>query len=491
MSLAAAHALAPDATFLVPDLERYRAAAEAALDALAAFAPYVEGETDPTNDGFGGAYLGIDGLERLWGEEPVMLGRIAVVVPHVPGPVRAGIAGTRFGALVAAIVARERLPGTDVTWLAAPAGDVETEAGFLAPLPVTFLPATAGTQERLRVLGVRRIGEFAALPRAAVIARFGAEGGFLHDLANGCDGRRILPRRPAERLRAEAELEPPVESLESLRFVLHRLADALCGQPRHGAGATLARLEVALESGALGVTVGNTGGAGRSARPRRAVVLPDSRSSSNAAPATARPEAVERLLLTAQAQPPTAAAAVFLELACIVRRGTPAGTLFTAGRAGRAPRVGSSPISRSGSVRDACCVRRSATRRHGCRRSASPGSRYRQRRRGRGMRCRELRGRDRRGRDRRCFRPRRRDDAPVRGTSGDHRRTRRPGRHRRLPPATAAASRWRSATAGGSRRRWWRRPIRRDYYKVAGQRLLALVYRDGVDGTWHLERLYD
>jgi hypothetical protein len=38
---------------------------------------------------------------------------------------------------------------------------------------------------------------------------------------------------------------------------------------------------------------------------------------------------------------------------------------------------------------------------------------------------------------------------------------------------------------------WWRRPIRRDYYKVAGPRLLALVYRDGVDGTWHLERVFD
>ena len=38
---------------------------------------------------------------------------------------------------------------------------------------------------------------------------------------------------------------------------------------------------------------------------------------------------------------------------------------------------------------------------------------------------------------------------------------------------------------------WWRRPVIRDYYKVAGPRLLALVYRDGVDGTWHLERIYD
>ena len=38
---------------------------------------------------------------------------------------------------------------------------------------------------------------------------------------------------------------------------------------------------------------------------------------------------------------------------------------------------------------------------------------------------------------------------------------------------------------------WWRRPLVRDYYKVVGSRLLALVYRDGVDGSWHLERLYD
>lgn len=38
---------------------------------------------------------------------------------------------------------------------------------------------------------------------------------------------------------------------------------------------------------------------------------------------------------------------------------------------------------------------------------------------------------------------------------------------------------------------WWRRPLRRDYFKVCGTHLLALVYLDRVDGTWHLERLYD
>lgn len=46
-------------------------------------------------------------------------------------------------------------------------------------------------------------------------------------------------------------------------------------------------------------------------------------------------------------------------------------------------------------------------------------------------------------------------------------------------------NRWRVEEA------WWRRPIVREYYKVVGPRLLALVYRDGIDGTWHLERIYD
>ena len=46
-------------------------------------------------------------------------------------------------------------------------------------------------------------------------------------------------------------------------------------------------------------------------------------------------------------------------------------------------------------------------------------------------------------------------------------------------------NRWRIEEA------WWRRPVSRDYYKLVGRSLLALVYLDRVDGTWHLERVYD
>ena len=46
-------------------------------------------------------------------------------------------------------------------------------------------------------------------------------------------------------------------------------------------------------------------------------------------------------------------------------------------------------------------------------------------------------------------------------------------------------NRWRVEEA------WWRTPIARDYFKVVGRHGLALVFLVRVDGTWHLERLYD
>ena len=83
-----------------------------------------------------------------------------------------------------------------------------------------------------------------------MIARFGEHGGTLHDLARGMDGRILRPRKPIERLRAEAELDPPVDNVEPLRFVLRNLCGALCEQLNaRGAGATSATLVLDLETG--------------------------------------------------------------------------------------------------------------------------------------------------------------------------------------------------------------------------------------------------
>jgi protein ImuB len=243
--LGTAHRLAPEAHFAQAQPELYRRAMERVLDALAALTPGLEGDVHPEARGFGQVLLGIEGLHRLWGDEPVLVERVLDIVRDLlPGEPRLGIGNTRFGAQVAAVVGRGALE-------AIPAGDAATEAAYLAPLSVRLLPADDETRERLRVFGLTTIGQFAALPGSAVVARFGAHGQMLHELARGRDGRPLRPRKPIQQLRAEAELDPPVETLDPLRFLLRNLCTALCEQlGARGAGATRAVLALELETGA-------------------------------------------------------------------------------------------------------------------------------------------------------------------------------------------------------------------------------------------------
>lgn len=254
--LGTAHKLVPEARFVSPDLAAHRARLEVALEVLARFTPALEADADPAGATFGQCWLGIEGLHLLWGDEPVLVRQVmAAVEPLLPGRPRAGVGNTRFGAQVAAVVggARRRRSGAgrEEASEAIPAGGAAIEAEYLAPLPVRLLPADDATRERLRVLGVSRIGELARIARSAVIARFGEHGGFMHDLARGLDSRPLHARLPIERLRADVELDPPAEQLEPLRFVLRHLCAALCAQlSARGAGAGEATLELELEGAA-------------------------------------------------------------------------------------------------------------------------------------------------------------------------------------------------------------------------------------------------
>ncbi|MGD8485868.1 MAG: hypothetical protein PVH07_04435 [Chloroflexota bacterium] len=244
--LGTAHSLVPEAVFLPLDPARLADPFEAALEALDALAPAVEGEVDPADPRFGRVFIGIEGLGRLWGDEPALVERaLTLVAPWLPGRPRAGIGNTRFGAAVAArLGAAVGPPGTGVI----PPGGQREEAAFLAPLPLALLPAEPDVHERLRVLGLETMGQLAALDHSAVVARFGAAGAEMHDLVRGMDRRPLRPRRPLEHLAADVELDPPAVELEPLRFVLHHLCGTLCEQlAARGAGAARAALTLSLE----------------------------------------------------------------------------------------------------------------------------------------------------------------------------------------------------------------------------------------------------
>jgi protein ImuB len=243
--LGSAHRLAPDAVFLDPEPEADAAAVEAAFETLARFSPGLAGTTDPADASFGLIELQADGLDRLWGPEPLLVDRLVEALARVearhalPGVPRPGIAGTRFAATVAAGHAE---PG--IVRIVGPGED----SGFLAPLPSSLLSPDADVRARLARFGLRRIGQVAELPRSALVARFGDEGERLHARSRGEEIERFRPRHAPERVTLALPIDPPVAETESLRFVLHRLAAALAAQiDARGMAAAKANLRLTLD----------------------------------------------------------------------------------------------------------------------------------------------------------------------------------------------------------------------------------------------------
>ena len=294
--LGSAHRLAPEATFLDPAPDADRDAVEAACERLAVFSPGIAGTSDVVDPGFGRIAVHVDGLTRLWGIEETLVARMGeVLAPVLPGPPRAGIAGTSFAASVAAAHAQEGGPP-----LLVPPGDDER---FLEPYPARLLTRDADVRARLGRFGLRTIGAVAALPRSALVARFGDEGALLHARAHGEETERFRPRSAPERMALGLELDPPAEGLEATRFVLRRLAAALADQlAARGRAAGLARLTVTHDL----------------AFARRGTP-PTVRIEQRLPEPTADAEAIERLLLARleAAPPPAAVARLELELGLV------------------------------------------------------------------------------------------------------------------------------------------------------------------------------
>jgi hypothetical protein len=293
-------------------------ALERALEALAAFSPGIAGAIDPADPAFGLIEVQIDGLERLWGPEPVLVERIVEALARIlPGAPRIGIAGTRFTATTAAGAAEA--PGWP--WIVEPDGEV----AFLGPLSAALLTPDPDVRARLARFGLRRIDAVGALPRSALIARFGLEGERIHARANGQEIVAFRPHRSPERLVLGLSLEPPIEELEPLRFVLHRLAGALADQLL-ARGAAAGRVELRLS---LDPAFARRGAPTALAIEQR---FPEP---------TAEGEAIDRLLFARleREPPPAAVARLELELAEVAPASGQQLALFVP-QAARAARLG-------------------------------------------------------------------------------------------------------------------------------------------------------
>lgn len=242
MPLGQAERVCPEATFLSPRLNLYHAAAASLFDLLRSQAPAVE-QAQP-----GGLYLGLAGLEHRDDEALALCCQQSERIYHeLRLQTTVGVAINKFTAEVASLcIGLNRVLVLSVG----------TEREFLGDFPVTLLPIEPEMQRRLELFGLRRLGQFASLPPAAVLAQFGWEGQRAHRLARGQDDRPLIPGQDERVEAAHREFDPPLDDLEDLIGAAGQLVMALAD-----------RLAPAyLRASQLDVQVGCTNGATLEAR---------------------------------------------------------------------------------------------------------------------------------------------------------------------------------------------------------------------------------
>jgi len=226
----------PAAVFVALDEEAVERLRAEVVAALCGVAPAVEvGDAEAFADLSGGHAM--HPTEPAWAAATAraLAGALGDEAPAV------GVAGSRFVARMAAQVSAPRHVRR------VRAGE---EAAFLAPLPLSLLPADRAVLARLAALGLDCIGAVASLAPADLQRQFGPEGLAVHRLARGEDGGGIRAWAPPRTLAERLPLDGAVSDLEAVRFCARRLTDTLGG-----------RLQaVALAAGTLGLALEQEGG---------------------------------------------------------------------------------------------------------------------------------------------------------------------------------------------------------------------------------------
>ncbi len=214
MPTAKALVLCPDLVLVPPSFERYTRESRTVMEIFRSFTPLVE----PLS--LDEAFLDVAGCERLFGDG-IQIGRaIKQEILRRTGLVASvGVAPTKFLAKLASDL--DKPDGFRVI-------QPEEVRALLDPMPVSAIfgvgPRTA---KRLEALGVRTVGELAARPRDEVLARFGASGAWIHELANGVDPRRVNPRREEKSYSIERTFGNDVTNREALLLKLFEFCEEL------------------------------------------------------------------------------------------------------------------------------------------------------------------------------------------------------------------------------------------------------------------------
>jgi DNA polymerase-4 len=227
---ARARRLCPHAVFLQGDHALYSEVSGRVMEVFRSFTPLVE----PIS--LDEAFLDVRGARRLMGTPVEIAHRLRARILEQEGlTCSVGIARVKFLAKLASEEAKPK---------ASPAGPVfgdgvfevrpDRELAFLHALPAKALWGVGpATLERLERLGVRTVGDLAALPLDTVTGALGrASGAHLHALANARDPRPVVPEQQAKSVSHEETFARDRFRRDELEVEVVRLADAVATRLR-------------------------------------------------------------------------------------------------------------------------------------------------------------------------------------------------------------------------------------------------------------------
>jgi DNA polymerase-4 len=220
MPTATAKRLCPEGIFLPVRMQHYSQISRQIRAIFLAFTPLVE----PLS--LDEAFLDVRGCEGLFGSAAEIGRQIKTRVKAETGLVASvGVAPNKFLAKLASDHGKPDgfvvLPPEKVT-------------EFLAPLPVGRIWGVgAKGEKRLHALGIRTIGQLAALPEKAVADHFGEVGHAMWQLARGQDDRPVVPDREAKSISTETTFSHDIGDRSVLRNCLLNLVDELATRMRH------------------------------------------------------------------------------------------------------------------------------------------------------------------------------------------------------------------------------------------------------------------
>ena len=181
--------------------------------------------------------LPVRGAARYFGSEATAAERLIDAVAAAGAECQVGIADQLSTAVFAARAGRIVQAGDDAKFLSV------LSIRQLATEPSLSGPGREELMDLLWRLGIRTIGQFAALSATDVASRFGTDGVSAHRFARGEPERGPSGREPPAELEAVLDCDPPIDRVDAAAFAGRSLAGTL-HQMLMSAGVGCTRLSI-------------------------------------------------------------------------------------------------------------------------------------------------------------------------------------------------------------------------------------------------------